>query len=515
MKSTSIKFTKGQASQATNAKLANLEKARAIKNIKKKFLKPSFSRGHKFTENEKADILHIYHSLQMHPEFGSLQGSDFFHLTALLYGCTKPTVVKLVENEGKVDDGRINRFNQNKDIPIHYRDMFKDSITESLQRGVRLTCTYFKQILFEDGIFVSGDTVARKLREWGLRWGSLTQRDFRRRTTTVLSKREIYLNDLEALERDQTRERVYLDESFVHKNHSFSKGWFISDGSKEIFKPTGLGPRIAMIAAITQGSWLGTRPQNIKTSLSVARENNLHYYKAIKYWQVQKDSENEGNVNYEVFRDYFEEFVIPFLPPRSIIILDNARYHRQYPPDTFIPATSSNKSELIEYLQSQGEKTASQEMTKSQLLELSKSYFKATAKNEIEQIAEAYGHNVLYLPPYHPELNPIEFTWGYVKRKVADASAYDMHTLSTEILPSAFASVTPEILNKFFQHIKNNEQSYREIIRKEKEARETQMIIEEDQETENCDFLGESFEESSGVSDHSEESYYSDNFSDT
>ena len=75
-----------------------------------------------------------------------------------------------MENEGNVDDGRINRLNQNKDIPIQYRDMFKDSVTESLQRGVRLTCTYFKQILFEDEIFVSGDTVARKLREWGLRW---------------------------------------------------------------------------------------------------------------------------------------------------------------------------------------------------------------------------------------------------------------------------------------------------------------------------------------------------------
>jgi len=106
----------------------------------------------------------------------------------------------------------------------------------------------------------------------GFTLGSLTQRDFRRRTTTVLSKREIYLNDLETLERDKTRERVYLDESFVHKNHSFSKGWFISDGSKEIFKPTGLGPRIAMIAAITQGSWLGTSPQDINTSLSVVEK---------------------------------------------------------------------------------------------------------------------------------------------------------------------------------------------------------------------------------------------------
>jgi len=41
--------------------------------------------------------------------------------------------------------------------------------------------------------------------------------------------------------------------------------------------------------------------------------------------------------------------------------------------------------------------------------------------------------DIMSYTSYHPELNPIEFTWGYVKRKVANASAYDMHTLSTEI----------------------------------------------------------------------------------
>jgi len=38
-------------------------------------------------------------------------------------------------------------------------------------------------------------------------------------------------------------------------------------------------------------------------------------------------------------------------------------------------------------------------------------------------------------------------------------------------LPTAFASVTPEIIGKFFTHIKNNEKNYREIIKKEREER--------------------------------------------
>ena len=36
----------------------------------------------------------------------------------------------------------------------------------------------------------------------------------------------------------------------------------------------------------------------------------------------------------------------------------------------------------------------------------------------IEEIAKRYGHVLMYLPPYSPELNPIEKCWGVLKQKV-------------------------------------------------------------------------------------------------
>jgi transposase len=36
----------------------------------------------------------------------------------------------------------------------------------------------------------------------------------------------------------------------------------------------------------------------------------------------------------------------------------------------------------------------------------------------IEEIAKSYGHVLMYLPPYSPELNPIERCWGVLKQKV-------------------------------------------------------------------------------------------------
>lgn len=80
----------------------------------------------------------------------------------------------------------------------------------------------------------------------------------------------------------------------------------------------------------------------------------------------------EGNTDTEIFNQWIEEFLIPELKPDQTVILDNAAFHK-----------SQKTKELIE-----------------------------TAKC-----------NVLYLPPYSPDFNPIEQKWGHVKthvRKIRD-----------------------------------------------------------------------------------------------
>lgn len=151
--------------------------------------------------------------------------------------------------------------------------------------------------------------------------------------------------------------------------------WFIPNEGKEIFKPVGQGTRIVMIASITKDSWLELRPQNIKAGLNVGRENNIHEYRSIRYWQVKSDSEEEGNVVYDVFTDYFENCAIPYFPPKSIIILDNARYHRCYSSEIFKPTQASKKLDLIKYVESHGEKVP-KKMKKPEIL-LQKHIFKA------------------------------------------------------------------------------------------------------------------------------------------
>jgi transposase len=64
------------------------------------------------------------------------------------------------------------------------------------------------------------------------------------------------------------------------------------------------------------------------------------------------------------FEDWFEFELIPLLPDKALVIMDNASFHR---------------------------------------------------KNALWEIAERYGIFVLFLPPYSPEFNPIEHSWANFK----------------------------------------------------------------------------------------------------
>jgi transposase len=51
----------------------------------------------------------------------------------------------------------------------------------------------------------------------------------------------------------------------------------------------------------------------------------------------------------------------------------------------------------------------------------------------VRQFVESLGDRIVldYLPPYAPELNPVEYIWGYLKhREIANLCAYNLHEVS-------------------------------------------------------------------------------------
>jgi transposase len=86
-----------------------------------------------------------------------------------------------------------------------------------------------------------------------------------------------------------------------------------------------------------------------------------------------------GNVNSNIFYNWVTQDLLPKLPPECVIVMDNASFHKRL---------------------------------------------------DIQQSIRDAGHTLLFLPPYSPELNPIEHKWAQAKaiRKQEYCSIPDLFT---------------------------------------------------------------------------------------
>ena len=73
----------------------------------------------------------------------------------------------------------------------------------------------------------------------------------------------------------------------------------------------------------------------------------------------------DGNINADVFYAWVTQDLLKQLPNNSLMVMDNATFHK---------------------------------------------------RNDIIEAIQAKGHEVLFLPPYSPDLNPIERKWTQLKR---------------------------------------------------------------------------------------------------
>jgi hypothetical protein len=83
-----------------------------------------------------------------------------------------------------------------------------------------------------------------------------------------------------------------------------------------------------------------------------------------------------------------------------------------------VPPQSSSKAELVEWLHARGT-PIDPNCTKAEAIEYIKRLKRDIPLKSVTIAQENGGHRVLYTPPYHPELQPIEGIWGVAKRHVS------------------------------------------------------------------------------------------------
>ena len=78
----------------------------------------------------------------------------------------------------------------------------------------------------------------------------------------------------------------------------------------------------------------------------------------------------------------------------------------------------------------------------------------------VDDIVKEHGHFPIHLPPYHPELNPIELVWGDIKRQVEEQGLGSNLSENEALVRKLFEEYPREKWQKFCEHTKKIEGQY-------------------------------------------------------
>jgi hypothetical protein len=139
------------------------------------------------------------------------------------------------------------------------------------------------------------------------------------------------------------------------------------------------------------------------------------------------------------------------LEESCIIVMDNVTYHSTLTEE--YPKANTRKVDVQKWLQN---KSMDFNETLSELREKFKLTMPKENKYKLDEITLQMGHEVVRLPPYHCQYNPIELIWAKVKGKVAENNnTYKMYVFNADVevlVNSALDAVTTEDWIKCGEH---------------------------------------------------------------
>ena len=298
------------------------------------------------------------------------------------------------------------------------REYVREANKEGRYITLEMLCQHIKAIKTEQEFSVR--TLGRALDRWGFTFGKGVRSQRLKEKDHVIAARRRYLRRKRANRKNESviRPEVYLDESYINKNHSNDFVWYFDDDGPLIQKPTGKGERLIIINAITKDGWIPGAKLIFK---STKRTGDYH-----------------GQMNQELFTKWFKEKLLPNIPENALIIMDNASYHNILSPHS-APTIKCKKDKIRSWLE-QNNIPLSTDCLKAEMIDILNK-IAPPPTYIIDEIATEHGHEILRTPPYHPELQPIETCWGVVKNQVARNCDFTMANLIVQ-LENAFNKVT-------------------------------------------------------------------------
>lgn len=275
----------------------------------------------------------------------------------------------------------------------------------------------------------------------GLVYGKSRKKSALRERDEVVIARRAYLRTKRA-NRDAhggtVRPEVYLDERDGNVNHSTPRPWYCAAEGPWVHKPSGKGPRLMIVHAMTTTGWVAGAP--------------------LVFQAKRPTGDDHGQMACENVRRWFRDGLLPHLPAASLMVMDNAPYHNVYVDGVFSPTTSTTKAELQSWLQQNHPPMDQEAMIKAELLAVCRPLCPKPAY-AFDRMAEAAGHHILRTPQDHPELQPIENCWAVVKNHCAAKCDYPMAGLRAHV-EDGFEKVTPATCRAAIAAMRSEEDRY-------------------------------------------------------
>ena len=327
-------------------------------------------------------------------------------------------------------------------VDVSHQEAVRSYIRKANLEGLYITLESIRSFLKEkspnESFHIS--TLARTLDRWGFEFGKGIRTQHLKEKDYIIVARQNYLRKIRGNRISSNGKsicpEVYLDESYVNKNHSNDFVWYSSEDGPWIQKPTGKGERLIIINAITKDGWVPDAKVVFKST--------------------RKTGDYHGQMNWDLFQKWFVEKLLPNIPNNSLIVMDNATYHNVLA-EYSAPTPTCSKEKIRTWLES-NKIPCKDDCLKVELVEILKK-IAPEPTYAIDIIARKYGHEIIRTPPYHPELQPIEICWGVVKNEIARNCDFTMDNLEFQ-LENAFEKVTAETCQKIIKRVRTVEDKF-------------------------------------------------------
>ena len=326
-------------------------------------------------------------------------------------------------------------------IDSSHEEVVRSFIRDANKNGQYITTLSIHELIMErepDANFHRA-TLARMLDRWGFEFGKGKRSQHLKEKDEVIALRQKYLRRIIANRNNNNlsiRSEIYLDESYVNKNHSNDFIWYSGEDGPWIQKLTGKGERLIIVNAISSQGWV----DGAKLIFQAKR----------------KTGDYHGQMNAELFQKWFSEKLLPNILENSLIIMDNASYHNTL--SICSPPTPTCAKDKIWNWLIENQIPCEKNSLKAELVVALKK-LSPLPLYEVDEMAKKQGHEILRTPPYHPELQPIELCWGIVKNHIARNCNFTLSNLKLQ-LEKGFDKVDASTCKRIISRIKNREDKF-------------------------------------------------------